>query len=82
MFLIHACTVIIRNIHHIFCSFEINQKAGPHEHDENIFHFKTYLPSAACDSFRNAAWEKQQCIEDPIFADGEAFDIFMLTKKG
>ncbi|XP_053097441.1 cytolytic toxin-alpha-like [Pangasianodon hypophthalmus] len=62
--------------------FEINQKAGPHKHDENIFHFKTYLSCVVCDTFCNDEWEKQQLTEDPIFAEGEAFDIFMLTKQG
>lgn len=67
---------------HILCSFEINQKAGPREHDKNIFHFKTYLSVVVCNTFGSTGWEKEQIEKDAIFAEGEAFDIFMLTSPG
>lgn len=46
-----------------------------------MFHFRTYLSSVVCDSFGEAGWENQQRTEDAIFAEGEAFDIFILTQE-
>ncbi|KAF5886872.1 neoverrucotoxin subunit beta-like [Clarias magur] len=56
--------------------FELNLKVGPNERDKNIIHMKSYLSDVA---FRNAGWEKQEWIRDPIFAEGEAFDVFILV---
>ncbi|KAF5886871.1 verrucotoxin subunit beta-like [Clarias magur] len=61
--------------------FAINLKAGRHEFDENMFHFTTDLSSVVCDTFSNAGWEKQELIEDPMFAEGEPFDIFILVSQ-
>lgn len=66
----------------MLCSFAINQKAGTQEHDEIMFHFRTYLSTVVCNSFGETGWEKQEQTEDPIFAEGEAFDIFIVIKIG
>lgn len=47
-----------------------------------MFHFKTYLSNVVCNTFGKKGWEKEEWIEDPIFAEGEAFDIFMVIRKG
>ncbi|GAA6085433.1 cytolytic toxin-alpha [Tachysurus ichikawai] len=61
--------------------FEINQKVGPHEHDENIFQFKTDLSSVVYNNYHDGEWKQQRYIEEPIFVEGEAFDIFLLATQ-
>lgn len=73
--------IVFKRLKLTFFSFEINQKVGPHEHDENIFQFKTDLSSVVYNNYHDGEWKQQRYIEEPIFVEGEAFDIFLLATQ-
>lgn len=44
--------------------------------------FKTDLNSVVCNSCYDGEWGNEQHTENEIFADGEAFDIFIFNSPG
>ncbi|KAK3521420.1 hypothetical protein QTP70_004446 [Hemibagrus guttatus] len=62
--------------------FEIALKTGPQKDDDVAFLFKTTLGSVVFNSRSTGQWQKELSDDRAIFAEGEAFDVFMLITPG